>query len=181
MTIPETVALLFILLIAASVVMSTLQVGISPMPSSFKARRAMLRCCENTGTGPIYELGSGWGNLLIPLARTYPHRQIVGYELSLFPWLTSICLIKLLRLRNVQLYRKDFFKADISNAAVICCYLYPKGMTKLEGKLNAAAEKPHYLISNTFALPSGQPQKTIRLDDFYRSPVYLYALKAHYA
>lgn len=146
------------------------------MPSSAKARRAILRCCENTGTGPIYELGCGWGNLLIPLARTYPHRQIVGYELSPLPWFSCLCLIKLFRLRNVQLYRKNFLKADLSKATVVCCYLYPKGMEKLAAKLNSTSGQPDYLISNTFALPSQTAQQTILLEDFYRSPVYFYRL-----
>lgn len=157
-------------------VISTLQVGISPMPSSSKARKAILNCCKNTGTGPIYELGCGWGNLLIALAKRYPNRQIVGYELSLLPWFTCLCLIKLFRLHNVQLYRQNFFKSDLSQAKVICCYLHPEGMQQLAEKLNSYGIKPDYLISNTFALPSQQPQKTIRLEDLYRSPVYLYQL-----
>lgn len=164
------------LLAVGSVVIFTLQAGISPMPSSAKARQAMLHCCENTGTGPIYELGCGWGNLLIPLARTHPHRKIVGYELSLLPWFTSLCLVKLFRLRNVQLHRKNFLKEDLRSAAVICCYLYPEGMEKLATKLNTASAEPEYLISNTFALPSRKAQQTILLEDFYRSPVYLYRL-----
>lgn len=169
------ITLLQLTLLGGSVVISTLKVGISPMPSSSKTRKEILKCCKNTGTGPTYELGCGWGNLLIALAKRYPNRQIVGYELSLLPWFTCLCLIKLFRLHNVQLYWENFFKADLSQVKVIY-YLYPKGMQKLDEKLSSYEIKPDYLISNTFALPSQQPQKTIRLEDLYRSPVYLYQL-----
>lgn len=146
------------------------------MPSSTKARKVILNCCKGTGTGPIYELGCGWGNLLIALSKRYPNRQIVGYEISLLPWLTCLCLIKLFRLHNVQLHRENFLKADLSQAKVICCYLFPEGMQKLAQKLSSSEAQPDYLISNTFKLPSQQPQKTTRLEDLYRSPVYLYQL-----
>lgn len=126
--------------------------------------------------GAIFELGSGWGNLLIPLAITYPQRQVVGYELSLIPWLTSRILKKTLGLNNLQVYRQNFLHADLSSASVILCYLFPAGMQGLEDKLKADGDKPNYLISNNFALPSNTPCKTLQIDDFYRSPIYLYAL-----
>jgi len=78
------------------------------MPSSNKARQAMLQLACDTGTGPIFELGSGWGNLLIALAKAHPQRTVVGYELSFVPWLTSVMLKKVLGLDNLQVYRKIF-------------------------------------------------------------------------
>jgi len=171
------------LLIGASIVWSTLSLGISPMPSSKKARLAMLQLIreidkEEAGAddGAIFELGSGWGNLLIPLAKTYPEREVVGYELSLMPWLTSVMLKQLLGLKNLQVHRKDFLLADLTRASVVLCYLFPGGMNNIERKLNADAGEVRYLISNNFALPSHTASKTLQIDDFYRSPVYLYTL-----
>ncbi len=112
----------------ASIVYSTLCLGISPMPSSKKARLAMIQLCDETGIGPIYELGSGWGNLLIPLAKKYPYRKIVGYELSIMPWLTSFMLIKALGLNNVQVHRtKILMHADlISRLRLLCVIISPR-------------------------------------------------------
>ena len=161
-----------------SIVWSTMVSGISPMPSSKKARVVMLQLIDETGigkeTGAIFELGSGWGNLLIPLAKKYPQRKIVGYELSIIPWLTSVMLKHLLGLKNITLYRKNFLNSDLANASLILCYLFPKGMQALERKLNKQRCQLTYLISNNFSLPSCQPVKTIKLDDLYKSPVYLY-------
>lgn len=147
------------------------------MPSSKKARLAMITLSDDTGVGPIYELGSGWGNLIIPLAIRYPQRQIVGYELSLLPWLISVLVKKVLGVNNVQLHRKNYLQADLSEAAVIICYLFPRGMQDLENKLKTGHDKLEYLISNNFALPSHRAVKKIQLDDLYQSPVYLYQFK----
>jgi hypothetical protein len=165
------------MIIGFSIVWSTLFLGISPMPSSNKAREAMLKLSENTGIGPVFELGSGWGNLLIPLAKKYPYRRIVGYELSILPWFTTVVVIKLLDLKNVAVYRKNFLTEDLTDATVIMCYLFPAGMLKIENKLKIESGKLQYLISNNFALPSHKPLQTIQLNDIYQSPVYFYNVK----
>ena len=98
-----------VFVVGASIVFSTIKIGISPMPSSRKAYQAMLALTDETGTGPIYDLGSGWGSLVIRLAIKNPDRQIVGYELSLFPWLITKIITRVLGLRNLAVYREDFF------------------------------------------------------------------------
>jgi len=165
------------MVLGGSIVWYTLILGISPMPSTQKAQKAMLKLSGGTGTGPIFELGSGWGNILIPLAKQYPHRQIIGYELSFMPWLVTLIITKLLGLNNTKLLRKNFLQADLSSASVIVCYLFPGGMNTIEHKLKKECGNLEYLISNNFSLPSHNPVKTIQLDDLYQSPIYLYQFK----
>ena len=160
--------------IAMSLIYSTIKSGISPMPSSKKAYKAMLALADETGTGPIVDFGSGWGNFVISMAKHNPQRQVIGYELSLLPWLSSRLLKKIGRLNNLTLYRQNFYQVNLPATAVIVCYLYPQAMHKIKHKLLAEQTKADFLISNYFALPSCQPEKIIRLDDFYKSPVYLY-------
>lgn len=172
----EISLLLVVVFIALSIVYSTVMVGIPPMPSSTKAYQAMAKLIDETGTGTIIDLGSGWGNFVIPIAKRYPQRQIVGYELSLLPWITSTLIKHALRLDNLTLYRQDFLKADLSTASVLVCYLFPEAMDKIKIKL--LQEKPgvKFLISNNFSLPSWESDELIQLNDFYKSPVYLYKL-----
>ena len=189
MSVFEITLLTITLVIGFSIVWSTLSLGISPMPSSKKARQAMVQLSVETSLetgiestsqtqrGAIFELGSGWGSLLIPLAKIYPQRQIVGYELSILPWFTSHLLIKLLGLKNVKVHRQNFLKADLRGASVIFCYLYPGGMKTLEDKLKLEHGALEYLISNNFSLPSHKPIKTTLLNDLYQSPIYLYKFK----
>ena len=127
-----------------------------------------------TKTGAIIDLGSGWGNFVIRIAKRYPHRQIIGYELSFLPWLISCLLKNLLGLKNLTLYRQNFYQADLSSASIVVCYLFPQAMDKISEKLHLEKVGVNFLISNNFALPSWQAIKTIQIDDFYKSPVYLY-------
>ena len=146
------------------------------MPSSIKAHLAMMQLVDTTGSGTIVDLGSGWGNFVIRIAKRYPQRQVVGYELSFLPWLTSSGLKKILGLQNLTLHRKNFYLADFSKASVLICYLFPEAMEKISHKLQVEKSNVNFLISNNFALPSWPVTKTIQLNDFYKSPVYLYKI-----
>jgi len=148
------------------------------MPSSGKARDAIIKLMDDAPAGPVYDLGSGWGGLVIPLAKKYPDRQIVGYEVSFVPWLVSVFFKKLFRLGNLEVYRKDFLQADLSSAEVLVCYLYTEGMRKIAKKLAAERRTDGFLISNNFALPACQPEMTVQINDFYKSPIYRYRLSA---
>ncbi len=168
--------------VAISIVFSSVITGISPMPSSKKARDAVFQLVTAVGDDfnakTLVDLGSGWGSLVIRLARVYPDRQVVGYELSPIPWFVSLCIAKCLGLNNLILKRRDYLEVDFPDDSILICYLYPEGMKALEDKLlsmSVDSDAAHrYLISNNFALSSHTPQKTIQLDDFYQSPIYLY-------
>ena len=121
----ELILLVFALLTIISILWTTLQTGIPPMKSSGKACQAMLASIDRPVHGPLIDLGSGWGTLVIELARTYPDQQVIGYELSWFPWLISIVRKYSLHLENLTLYRKDFKNAELSNSANLFCYLSP--------------------------------------------------------
>lgn len=144
------------------------------MPSSKKAYQAVDRLIDESETGPIIDLGSGWGNLVIRMAKQYPQREVIGYELSMLPWLTTSLLKYIFRLKNLTVYKQDFYHADLSCGSVLVCYLFPAAMAKIKLKLALERPKINYLISNNFALPASQFEKVIQLDDFYKSPVYLY-------
>ena len=171
----ELILLVFVLLISLSIVWTTLQTGISPMMSSGKACQAMLASIDWPANGPLIDLGSGWGTLVIALARKYPHQQVIGYELSWIPWLVSIIRKYSLHLDNLTLYRKDFKNAKLSNASILFCYLFPGGMVALDEKLKRELLNEILIVSNTFALPSCQPTKVIRLKDVYQTPIYVYS------
>jgi hypothetical protein len=176
MLIIEIILIAFILFAGISIVLASMKTGISPSPSSGKVSRAMIAAVENSGTGPIIDLGSGWGTLVIAFARKYPHRQVVGYELSLVPWVFSLIRKKISGLSNLTLYRKDFRDADFSDAAVLTCYLFPGGMVSLKEKLEQDNIDEVLIVSSTFALPSSEPTKVIHVKDIYGTPIYMYRL-----
>ena len=163
-------------LFSLSILYTTLRTGISPMPSSAQVRHVILEISEQASDeGVVIDFGSGWGGLLFALARKYPERQIIGYELSWLPWIYSQICKTIFRLHNLSFYRQDFVHADLPAANLLICYLHPKGMQRLQKKLEQQQTRA-LLISNTFALPDNQPIETIRLNDLYNTPIYIYRL-----
>lgn len=168
------ILLIIVILIVLSIVFGTLKTGISPMMSSRKACQTMLTEIDTHQKGPLIDLGSGWGTLVIAVAKKHPNMHVIGYELSWFPWWVSTVFKYSLRLDNLTLYRKDFKNAQLSSASTLVCYLYPEGMVALQEKLSCEVFNKVTIVSNTFAMPSCQPTKVIRLNDFYQTPVYVY-------
>lgn len=171
----EVLILSTVLLFALSIVWGTIRTGISPMMSSTKARGAILGLLEASDPHEtIVDLGSGWGGLVISTAKQYPNKKIVGYELSWLPYLVSLTRKYTLGLNNLHIYRKDFLKADLNQTDVVLCFLYPKAMAKLENKLAKEQLNELTIISSTFALPNEKAQDTVKLNDFYGTPIYCY-------
>lgn len=160
-----------------SILVGVLRTGISPMPSSGPAVKQLLSFVP-AGEGAIYELGSAWGGLGLALARAYPQRSVVCYEISMLPWLVSVLRARLAGATNLTIRRQDFLQADLAAAQVVVCYLYPGGMSRLRPKLERELAGGTVLLSNTFALAGWQPEAVVKLEDRYRTPVYRYVVAA---
>lgn len=169
--------LFFVLaVLGLSLVWSTFRYGISPMPTSPKVKNILLKELPETFTGTIYELGSGWGTLAFSLAEKYPQAQVIGYEISLVPYLFARFRNFLNPQKNLFFKRLDFIKCDLSGAQFYVCYLYPGAMAKLSDKLSREAPPGSFLASHTFALPGQKPVRTIAIHDLYHTPIYFYLL-----
>lgn len=148
--------------------------GISPMPTSTKAKPYLFELLPSNLQGKIYELGSGWGTLLFPLARRFPHSEVVGFETSPLPFCFSSLWMLKERVSNVKVFRKDFFFEDLSKASLVVCYLYPGAMLKLKGKFEKELKPGALVVCNTFAVPGWIPERVIEVPDLYHTKIYLY-------
>ena len=72
-TMIEFISIALSIIVLSSIFITSIRVGITPMPSSQKAYRAILALTDSQGDGPIVDLGSGWGTVVNALAR---HTQI---------------------------------------------------------------------------------------------------------
>jgi hypothetical protein len=170
--------LLILTIVAVSllvIVVFTLINGISPMPSSAAAARAIVDACKrHQAKGPILELGSGWGGVSLRLAKKFPDAQVIGFENCPVPYLWS-WFVALISLRqNLKIVLGDFYKSDLSGAATIVCYLCPAAMKRLSEKLKIELRPGTLIVSSTFALPGWQPVETTTASDMYRSKIYVY-------
>ncbi|CAM2010227.1 class I SAM-dependent methyltransferase [Acanthopleuribacter pedis] len=175
-----------LLLLGGSLIWHTFRTGISPVPTPPKVARTFARGLDevivNAETPPRHacELGCGWGSLLIPSAKRIPHLHWRAWERSPLPYaITRLRLMLQLggkQRARIQCFRRDFLKADLRDADVILCYLFPGAMTALADKFLREGLPNGWLISHTFRLPGHEPWRTYQADDLYRTPVYIYRL-----
>ncbi len=163
--------LIFALFILLSICYWTIKNGISPMPTSRKVQRALIKALPDTVTGPIVELGSGWGNLAYSLAKKYEMSEVIGYETSPIPYIVSKLIF---RRNNLCFIRRDFFTEPFQDGSMAVCYLYPGAMQKLKLKLEKEAPHDLLVVTHTFAIPGWVPVKTMEVDDLYRTKIYFY-------
>jgi trans-aconitate methyltransferase len=161
--------------IAASIIQWSIRNQISPMPSSPKAKRTILAGIPEV-SGTIYELGSGWGTLAFPVARRYPHCQVIGLETSPIPYRLSRLRLIFERLPNLKLKNADFFSYPLQDASLVVCYLYPEAMRRLKEKFLAELKPGTWVISNTFAIPGWSPHQVLKVDDMYFTKIYIYRM-----
>jgi len=164
--------LFIICLIVLLITISTVQTGISPLPTSSKAKQAMMMMIPPEQK--VYDLGSGWGTLCFAAGKKGSSGEVVGIESSLVPYLFSKLKTVLDRKRTISVLLGDIYTADISDAQVILCFLYPEAMEKLAIDIRERVAPGTIIISNTFALPGWTPVEIIELNDLYRTKILRY-------
>ena len=125
----------------------------------------------------IYELGSGTGSLSCAISRQMTSATVIAYENSPIPYAFSVIRAKLTRCQNLILKRESFDQLDITPAELIICYLSTEIMVNLSSKFKKELRSGSFIISHTFALPKWTPEKIIYVNDFYRTPIYLYRVQ----
>ncbi len=150
------------------------KMGVSPMPTVGRVRRAMIDAIPDGFAGEIYELGAGWGGITFAAAKKCPAARIIAVEYSPLPFAVLWLRQRLCRVANVVPQRADFFTLDLSGAGVVLCYLTNPLMEKLEPKLAAELTKGAVIISSTFQMKGWQPIKVIDTQGWWSTNIYIY-------
>jgi hypothetical protein len=125
--------------------------GVPPMSSNAAEARDVITLLKRAGLpdrAVIYDLGSGWGSLVVALAHAFPEADVRGIEISPLPYWVS--RLRMRTLRNVSLHRGDFHKCDLSDAQAVTCYLMIKPMPRLAGLLDRALAPGTPVVSLSF-------------------------------
>ncbi len=151
--------LILLLLITVAVFLFFISINISNIygapyiPIRKKIIRDLLAFGEVSEDDNFYDLGCGDGRVLIEAALNFKVKKAVGYEASFWPYFTAKFLVKKLALKDsVKIYRKNFFKADISDATFIYIYLFPKLVDRLASKIAKEAARGVKVLSPTFPI-----------------------------
>lgn len=122
----------------------------------------------------LIDLGCGDGRIL-RLACQRCAIDAVGYELN---WLAYIKARILCRGKSrLTIVHGNFWKADLSKADVVCCYLFPDILARLAVKLAQELKPGATIVSFNFPLPGMTPQMKLRPgNNRNQDPVYIYQL-----
>jgi SAM-dependent methyltransferase len=122
----------------------------------------------------LVDIGCGDGRVLRKARRRYGVKA-VGYELNPLAYLQAKLLC--LGLKNVEVKWRNFWKADLSEADVVFCYLFPDVMPDLAAKLEANAKPGAVVVSCNFNLPGFIPEQVLRPgNSLHNDPIYVYRL-----
>jgi SAM-dependent methyltransferase len=120
----------------------------------------------------LVDLGCGDGRVLRYANKRYGVRA-VGYEINLLAYLKARCLC--LFKPGIRIALKNFWQADISEADVIFCYLYPDVLKRLALKLSQELKPGAVVVCGNFSLPGWSPSEVLRCArPVYNSPLYIY-------
>ena len=136
---------------------------------------AFINAVPMTADQMLVDLGCGDGRVLREAQKRYGVRT-VGYEINPLAYLKA--RIFSFGSNKIKIRRQNFWKADLSDADVVFCYLYPDVMKKLAAKLVAGLKPGAVIVSSNFSLPGLVPSKIVKLENsLHNDPIFIYHLK----
>ena len=139
------------------------------VPSHGKVKNAVIEeaaaMLKNANDKTIMDLGSGWGTLLLPLAKRFPEHKFVGIERGFWPFYVSTWRAR--KLENLTFYRQDFFVADVSAADIVFVFLLNSTMAKLTSKIKREMKSGSVVIANRFPMKDVKADKEVSLGSKY--------------
>ncbi len=143
--------------------------------SSKSVNQALATLLPKQGQFSFIDIGSGCGGLVSNLANTHKNGLFYGIEYAPLPFLISK-LRSMFSTPTSKIVWGDFWKHDFSSYDVVYAYLSPVPMASLWQKATQEMRPGSFLISNTFIIPDIPPDKSIQLDDFSNSTLYLWKI-----
>lgn len=136
------------------------------IPTKMEHIRKILKWAGVKRGKKFYELGSGDGRVVFEAAKLGANS--VGIEQS---WLRVLySKYKALSIKNANFYHGNIFNYNFSDADIIYIYLLPKGVSKLETKLQNELKKKAVVITQTYHFPTWKPYEKL-------GPFWLYRKK----
>lgn len=142
--------------------------------SSKQVNPALITLLPDNRQFSFVDLGSGCGGLLTNLSSTQKNGSFYGIESAPIPFLIS----KLRSFFNSSCHIRwgDFWEQDFSQYDVVYAYLSPVPMTSLWQKAKKEMRPGSLFISNTFTISGIKPDKSIKLNDFSNSTLYVWKI-----
>ena len=165
--------LVVLIIFYAFLVFGYARTGVPFIPRPKKSQEGIFELMNLKEGETLVDLGCGDATLLIAAEKKY-NIKTIGYELS--PAAFIIAKINIfLKKSKTQVFLKDFFKADLSQADIIFCYLFPFLMKKISENLKKELKPGARIVSLAFPLPDWPNEKKEYLDkEKKRGKIYIY-------
>jgi len=148
------------------------------VPSQSIVVERMLKLAYVKPTDTVMDLGCGDGRILISAVRDFKVKKAIGYELNSELCNNTIKEVERLGYKEeIQIYNKDLFDADLSEATVITLYLTTSGNRLLRPKLKKETVKGTRIVSHDFDIPPWRAEKKI---EFLGHTLYLFIVPEAY-
>jgi len=122
----------------------------------------------------LIDLGCGDGRVLRRVQKAYGART-VGYEINPLAYLKA--RIQSIGLKDVEVRWRNFWNADLADADVVFCYLFPDVMKALSAKLKSDLKAGAVVVSCNFNLPGFRPDRILRPGStLHYDPIYIYRI-----
>ena len=145
------IVVLIVFALAVSLLVFQGITGVPPMSANAAEASDVIALLNEAGVreeAVVYDLGCGWGSLVIALARAFPNARIRGIEMSPFPY--WVARLRTLKMPNVFLQSGNFYRCDLREAQAVTCYLMTKPMPKLANYLDSMLKPGTPVVSLTF-------------------------------
>jgi len=96
-----------------------------------------------------------------------------GYELQRFPYLYGKLINWLFWYKKLNLYKQNFFQADLKRYDYIYIYLLPQQMAEIESRIFKNIKTDAIIISNSFQFAIKKPYKVIK-NAKWKPSIFLY-------
>lgn len=123
------------------------------VPSTTKTSESMITLSKCKAGENLIDLGSGDGRLVRLAAKKGAHA--LGVEINPYlVWYSRIVSSFIRYPGTVRFHQGNFWNTDLKKADVVCVYLLPWKMERLEQKLRAECKPDARIVSNSFVFPN---------------------------
>ncbi len=131
---------------------------------------------EQTNGSTFIDLGCGLGDIVSAVAGKSPDARVIGVETAPLSYIIAKLRVLILARRNAIVRFESIWNTDVSDADVVYAFLSPAPMARLSEKLKAEMKPGSCFISNSFAVPGGEPDEIIAVDDSRQTQLLIWRM-----
>lgn len=155
-----------------------MKLGIGPQASPKQIANEITSICKDlNGSGTFLDVGSGWGSMLIPMAKALPDWTFYGIEKSPTPWLVSQFKTMKNNFGNINLFLGDAEKFRYRGYDIIYLNLPKKLINEITPPLIRNIQRGSLVVTyrNQIDGIDAYSTLTVKDDRGMERQVYLYA------